>query len=126
MLIVYLIFALEIIATIWEIIKSAKEKSVRRFVFAILPLPFFFCMFLGFISGGTALNNAKNDYNLYQAGHYYLVSHGKWTEVSYRKYIFVFFSEIFGFSLGALCMILSICRDIKRKPKPNRLPNINP
>lgn len=117
MLLVYIVFILVIISTIRGIFNAIKKKSIKDFFLSILPLPFFFCFFLGVISGGSALNDAQNDYDLYQAGHYYLESHGKWTEVSYSRYMFVFISEIVGFSSLAITLILGIIQDIKRKPK---------
>ena len=123
MLLVYIVFILAIISTIRGIFKAIKKKSIKDLFLSILPFPFFFCFFLGVISGGSALNNAQNDYELYQAGHYYLESHGKWTEVSYSRYMFVFISEIIGFSSLAITLILGIIQNIKSKPKPFQLPN---
>ena len=114
MLVVYLVFILAVISTVRGIALSVMKKSKRDLLFAILPFPFFFCFFLGVISGGSAFNDAQNDYELYQAGHYYLESHGTWTEVSRDRYIFVFISEIIGFLTLAICFILGIIRDIKR------------
>ena len=122
MLLVYIVFILLIISTIKGIFIAIKRKSIKDLFLSILPFPFFFCFFLGVISGGSALNDAQNDYELYQAGHYYLESHGEWTEVSYGRYMFVFISEIIGFSSLAITLILGIIQDIKRKPKPFQLP----
>lgn len=123
MLLVYTVFILAIISTIRGIFNAIKKKSIKDLFVSILPFPFFFCFFLGVISGGSALNDAHNDYELYQAGHYYLESHGSWTEVSYSRYMFVFISEIIGFSSLAISLILGIIQDIKRKPKQFQLPN---
>jgi len=111
---VYIVFILAIFSTICGIFKAIKKKSITDLFLSILPFPFFFCFFLGVISGGSALNDAQNDYELYEAGHYYLESHGTWTEVSRDRYLFVFISEIIGFSTLAICFILGIIRDIKR------------
>ena len=123
MLVVYLVFILAVISTVRGIALSVMKKSKRDLLFAILPFPFFFCFFLGVISGGSAFNDAQNDYELYQAGHYYLESHGTWTEVSRDRYIFVFISEIIGFSSLAITIILGIIQNIKSKPKSSQLPN---
>ncbi len=118
MRLVYIVFIIAIITTIREIINAVKKKSIKDLLLSILPFPFFFCFFLGVISGGSALNDAQNDYEFYQAGHYYLESHGKWTEVSYGRYMLVFVSEIIGFSSFAIAFIIGIIQDIKRKQKP--------
>ena len=65
MLPVYIVFILAIISTIRGIFKAIKKKSIKNLFLSILPFPFFFCFFLGVISGGSALNNAQNDYELY-------------------------------------------------------------
>jgi len=102
MFFVYFIFIIACFSTIRGIIKAIKEKRMCGLLESILPFPFFFCFFVGFLSGGSALHNAENDYELYQAGHYYLTSHGIWTEVSYERYLFVLISEIIGFSTFAV------------------------
>ena len=77
------------------------------FLIAVLQFFFLYGFCVGVICGGSALHNAKHDYELYQAGHYYLTSHGVWTEVSYGRYLFVLISEIIGFSSLALALVIS-------------------
>ena len=110
MFLVYLIFIMACFSTAKAIIKAVKEKSMKGLLESILPFPFFFCFFVGVLSGGSALHDAETDYELYQAGHYYLTSHGIWREVSYKKYLFVLISEIIGFSTLAVSFVLAIFR----------------
>ncbi len=88
--------ALLLIFTIVGIIKNIRTKNVRDALMCSLFLPFQVFFFISALLGGSALHNAESDYELYQAGHYYLVMHGHWTEVSYGEYILVLVSEIFG------------------------------
>ena len=110
MLFAYVIVFVVCVSTVRGIIKAIKEKQMSSILESILPFPFFFCFFVGVLSGGSALHDAENDYELYQVGHYYLTSHGVWTEVSYEKYLFVLISEIIGFSTLAVSFVLAIFR----------------
>ena len=78
-------------------------------------ISFFFCIFVGILSGGSALHNASKEYDLYREGYYYLTSHGSWTEVSRQTYLFVLVSEIIGFSSLAIAFVFSIIRNRKEK-----------
>ena len=118
MQLIYIVFVFATISTVRGIVNAVKKKSIKDFFLSILPFPFFFSFFLGVISGGSALNDAQKDYELYQAGHYYLESHDNWTEVSYGKYMAVFISEIIGLSSFALSFILGIIRNAKHKLNP--------
>lgn len=110
MFLVYFIFIIVCFSTIRGIIKAIKEKQLRVLLESILLFPFAFCFFVGVLSGGSALHNAENDYELYQAGHYYLTSHGVWTEVSYERYLFVLISEIIGFSTFPVFFVYALFR----------------
>lgn len=114
MFLVYLVFIMACFSTAKAIVNAIKEKSTQGLLESILPFPFFFCFFIGVLSGGSALHNAETDYELYQAGHYYLTSHGIWTEVSHEKYLFVLISEIIGFSSLALSFVLAFIRNRKQ------------
>ena len=117
MLLVYLVFITACISTTKAILKAIKEKNTKGLLVSILPFPFFFCFFVGILSGGSAFHDAVNDYEFYQSGHYYLVSHGTWTEVSYKRYLFVLISEIIGFSSLALSFVLALIRDRKQEKR---------
>ena len=94
--------------------KGNKRKEHTELAGIYSAISVFFCFFVGLLSGGSAFHDAANDYELYQAGHYYLVSHGIWTEVSHEKYLFVLISEIIGFSSLALSFVLALIRNRKQ------------
>ena len=113
--ILYLSFILFCLLIIRGIIRNIKEKDIGGLVMSLLVFPFVFSFFIGVLSGGSALHNAANDYELYQTGHYYLVSHGVWTEVSYERYLFVLISEIVGILTFVPAFVLGIFRAINPK-----------
>ena len=111
----YFIFAVFCLLCIRGIIKLVKEKDVIGLLSCVFCLLFSYGLFIGFIFGGSALHNASNDYELYQSGHYYLMSHGIWTEVSYGTYLFILISEIIGFLSFIPCVVLSIISIVRQR-----------
>ena len=74
-----LIFLIDITFKIIYAIKSKHYSSLLNILFVIPWLVFFFSdVFLG----GSAFNKASSSYNEYIEGHYYLFSHGVYTEVT--------------------------------------------
>ena len=106
----YLIIALTFFFTIKGIIQSIKSKKLFDLLAVLLLIPFQFFFFIILLFGGSAFNDAATEYELYQAGHYYLVSHGQWTEVSHGKYIVAFISEIVGISTFIIAFVLNLIR----------------
>ena len=105
-------------------IKAIKAKNWLQACALLLFLPFTVFMFISALLGGSALNDAANDYEFYQAGHYYLCNHGRWTEVSYGQYLVVMIAEIVGFSCFAPAFILGYVDHMKEeKTKPKLLNN---
>ena len=82
-----------ILYTLWRPVRHVTLNSLL----AVIPfLVFFFaCSSLG----GSALHHAEMDYELYEAGRYYLCSHGDYTEVAYGVYLFMMILEIVSFAL---------------------------
>ncbi len=115
MIFAYFIFALTLLASIRGVIEFVKKKDVIVLLTSIFAILFSWGIFIGIIFGGSALHDASNDYELYQSGHYYLSSHGIWTEVSIGKYLFVLISEIVGFLSFISCIVLSIIYYIRRR-----------
>ena len=113
MIFVYLILGMMCITLTHGAVKAIKEKKMGDLLQALLAFPFCFGFFIGVISGGSALHHAETEYELYQAGHYYLMSHGDWTEVSRARYLFVLVSEIIGFSTFGLSFFLACFRKCK-------------
>jgi hypothetical protein len=114
----YLIIALTFFFTIKGIIQSIKSKKTFDLLVCLLFIPFQFFFFITLLFGGSAFNDAATEYELYQIGHYYLESHGRWTEVSYGKYILALISEIVGISTFIIGFALVKIRDfIERRSK---------
>ena len=68
-------------------------------------IPFLVFFVASVCLGGSALHDAATDYELYEAGRYYLCSHGDYTEVTHGIYLFMMILELvcfafFGFGLG--------------------------
>lgn len=115
MFLTYFIFIVASIDLALRIVFAVKAKTMTHLWPSLLAFPFFFCMFVGILSGGSALHNASKEYDLYREGCYYLTSHGSWTEVSRQTYLFVLVSEIIGFSCFAICFVFSIICNRKQK-----------
>lgn len=115
MFLTYFIFIVASIDLALRIVIAVKAKTMTPLWPSLLAFPFFFCMFVGILSGGSALHNAPEEYDLYREGCYYLTSHGSWTEVSRQTYLFVLVSEIIGFSSLAIAFVFSIIRNRKEK-----------
>ena len=113
MYIFHIIFIVFCFNFLFGIIKAIKEKSIKKMLVLFLFFLFVLSFYTAVLSGGSAFHNAENQYELYQEGKYYLVSHGNWTEVSYPKYLFVFLFEIIGFSSLIIASILSFFRNKK-------------
>ena len=79
--------------TLWRPVKRVTLNSLL----AVIPFLLFFVT--NVCLGGSALNEAETAYELYEAGHYYLCSHGTYTEVTYGIYLFMMILEIVSFAL---------------------------
>ena len=106
----YLVSALILFPFIKAIIDTIKTKNIRDLLICLLSIPFQIFIISVILLGGSAFHDAANDYELYQAGHYYLVSHGQWTEVSYPTYIFVLVSGIVAILTFPIAFVLSFFR----------------
>lgn len=117
-----LIFLIDITFKIIYAIKSKHYTSLLNILFVIPWLVFFFSdVFLG----GSAFNKASSSYNEYIEGHYYLFSHGVYTEVTYNQFIYMKVMEIVGIISWTLGFILSIIVYKKHKGEQQELVNSN-
>ena len=87
--------------TLWRPVKRVMLNSL------LAAIPFLLFFVANVCLGGSALHEAETAYELYEAGHYYLCSHGTYTEVAYGIYLFMMILEIvsfalFGFALGRI------------------------
>lgn len=81
-----------ILYALWRPIK-------RPHLISPLFIPFLVFFVASVCLGGSALHDAATDYELYEAGRYYLCSHGDYTEVAYGVYLFMMILEIVSFAL---------------------------
>lgn len=86
-------FAVGFLYTLWKPVRHVTLNSLL----AVIPFLVFFLS--NVCLGGSALHDAEMDYELYEAGHYYLCSHGTYTEVAYGIYLFMMVLEIVSFAL---------------------------
>ena len=94
-------FAVGFLYTLWRPVKRVMLNSL------LAAIPFLLFFVANVCLGGSALHEAETAYELYEAGHYYLCSHGTYTEVAYGVYLFMMILEIvsfalFGFALGRI------------------------
>ena len=87
-----------ILYTLWRPVRHVTLNSLL----AVIPFLVFF--FSNVCLGGSALHEAETAYELYEAGHYYLCSHGTYTEVAYGVYLFMMILEIVSFALCGFAM----------------------
>jgi hypothetical protein len=79
----------------------------------VLMVPFFVFWVFSASLGGSAWNDAETNYELYEVGHYYLVSHGTYTEVSYGSYLCVKILEAVGIISWAACFVISLIKHFR-------------
>ena len=82
-----------ILYTLWRPVKHVMLNSL------LAAIPFLLFFVANVCLGGSALHEAETAYELYEAGHYYLCSHGTYTEVTYGVYLFMMILEIVSFAL---------------------------
>jgi hypothetical protein len=95
------------------IIRAARKKEWLAVSIALLFLPFFVFAVCSIFLGGSSFHDAARDYGLYQTGHYYLMSHGDYTEVIYAQYQFMRIMEVVGiggFVIGFVLNLIHIRR----------------
>lgn len=94
-------------------IRAAMKKDWLAVSIALLFLPFWVFAACSIFLGGSAFHDAATDYELYQAGHYYLMNHGDYTEVTYAQYQFMRIMEVVGiggFVIGFVLNLIHIRR----------------
>ena len=94
-------------------IQAARKKDWLAMSTVLFFVPFFVFAVTSICMGGSAFHDAATDYELYQAGHYYLMNHGDYTEVTYTQYQFMRILEIIGiggFIVGFVLNLINIRR----------------
>ena len=95
----YVILAAVAVSTVNAAWKAITTKNYATLIPLLLSIPFFAFFVVSLFLGGSAFHDAETDYELYEAGHYYLCSHGTYTEVTYGVYLFMMILEIVSFAL---------------------------
>ena len=104
----YVILAAVAVHTVYAVWKAITTKNYATLIPLLLSIPFFVFFVVSLFLGGSAFHNAETDYELYEAGHYYLCSHGEYTEVTYGSYLCMKVLEIVGvisFVIGFIVLL---------------------
>lgn len=78
--------------------------------YLLLCIPFLLFFASSAFLGGSAFHDAETDYELYEAGHYYLCSHGNYTEVTHGIYLYMKIMEPVGICFFVLTFISQLIR----------------
>ena len=115
MILFAVITSLIFLNTIRVIVVSLRDGKIGGFFFALFSLPFLVFFVSSVILGGSAFNVAATEYELYEAGHYYLVSHGSYTEVTREQFLYMQAMEVVGFVTFAISFTIGIVLNIKHR-----------
>lgn len=110
MVIAIVILVILSVSAIVNLIKSIKKKKLIEIIPAITSIIFLVFLISSLFLGGSAYNDAANNYELYEEGCYYLISHNNYTKVSYEQYRYMKIIEviaIISFSIGFICLFIN-------------------
>ena len=82
MTVVYLLGMVFCIVSIYSMINDFRKKQWIKGLCNLLILPWVAFIAISTALGGSVFNDAEHVFSGYQVGHYYLQSHGTFTEVS--------------------------------------------
>ncbi len=102
-------------AVLWDTVRELREKRSLAALCGMLVLPWLVFCAAALIKGGSAWNDAEHQFAAYQAGHYYLMSHGNYTEVSQAVFQSMRVLEIIGWGSFAAWIIAAIVLRARRK-----------
>lgn len=85
-----------VIGLIINFIKAIKQKDYLSLIISILMFIFIVFLTSSFKLGGTIAEDAASNYELYEEGCYYLVSHNNYTKVTFEQYQYMKIIEIIG------------------------------
>lgn len=121
MILGYVIAAVIVINTIYEVEKVIISKKYTDLLILLLFIPFLVFLFSTMILGGSAFNNASTDYELYQADHYYLCSHGNYTEVTCGTFLYAKISEVIGIISFGVVFVISIVKNANNRSNKRQM-----
>ena len=117
MIIFLIIFFCIFFSNLKVLILNIKNRNALGILITLLSLPFAIFVLSAFLLGGTPFNNASSEYELYQAGRYYLESHNVYTEVTRAQYVYMQIIQIVG--IGTFFIECILCIIFKDKFKKN-------
>lgn len=100
---------------LWDTVRELRTTRSPAALFGMLVLPWLVFCAAALMKGGSAWNDAEHQYAAYQAGHYYLKSHGRYTEVSQTVFQRMQVLEILGWASFAAWIITAIVLRARRK-----------
>ena len=109
--IVYIIGALIVAACLYGIVVSIKHRKWLAALACLFVLPWVLWFAVSTTVGGSTFHHAATDYSEFQEGHYYLVEHNRYMEVSCDLFQKVRFFEVaawISFSVSAVFAIINV------------------
>ena len=97
-------------ALVWDSVKAIRQKKWLRVLGAVLLLPMFAFFAAEGAYGGSAAKDAATQYAGYIPGHFYVMEHGNYTEVSsvvFHRMQVLETAAMISFAAAAVCGILS-------------------
>lgn len=105
---VFLILILAVL--VWDSVKAIRQKKWLRALVALFALPLLVFFASELYYGGSAAKDAATQYANYIPGHFYVMEHGNYTEVSaavfHRMQVLETVAMI-SFAVGFVCNMLS-------------------
>ena len=118
---VYIISSIMFIVLTINSIKSIKQKKYVELIISVMIFIFIIYITSNFILGGSAATDAAQNYELYEEGCYYLVSHNKYTKVTYEIYQYMKIMGIISKIAFVIAFGLSIYNTyVNKKQKHNQ------
>ena len=111
----YIILLFIIVVAIVSLIKDILQKRWIACVFDLLIVPWVIQAIMCLRLGGSTYNNAAEAFVGYQQGHYYLVEHNNFTEVSREVFMRLRIMETIGWLCFITSFIFCIVRNIRSK-----------
>ena len=116
MILVYFLGVVFCIVSIYDMITDFRKKQWIKGLCNLLILPWVAFFAISAALGGSAFNDAEHVFSGYQVGHYYLQSHGTFTEVSADVFHRIRVLEIVGWVFLGAYILLSVL--LKKIHKP--------
>lgn len=104
----------------FKIIYAIKSKHYSSLLIILFVIPWLVFFFSADFLGGSAFNEASSSYSEYVEGHYYLFSHGVYTEVTYNQFLYMKIIEIVGNISWLLGFVISIIIYKKHKGEEDK------